>query len=474
MGQTYFFAVVIIAFLAGSLMAWSRFPSSIFPFFLYTVFSLIGFVAIAKPLRYHLKTSMVIWVMFLYYFVAYYLKFFVLCWSGLYAEETLIVGYGLISSVFLIFCVTTRLMFTDVKVPWKTYPVPVRVSITSNVKWVVPLVYAIVMLCLGLVIYMTYHYGIGIMASSEKIILPWKLSGITENISSRGIPILFTLLLFWGFLKGDKKVLTLTFLLMGLLGAYALFLKTSKSMIFYMIVIALLVNLLVYGGMRRKAVSAFIGLFGLYLGLYPFFMEYRSWRNSVTQFSGSLVSNWASGILGQNSLGSLANGFNQLLNRFTGAESLLDMISMNIGSILGLGVFNVSAASYFTKAAYDIDPGTHASASGFVGWMYIVGGTPFVLLFAVFFMFVTYKIWLAITFSPRITAKPFVQTVFILMLLNYFGEGNFIIDKENIVSIVLMYVGVVGLIIFGEWLTRKFIVITPGGANETRIIPERA
>jgi hypothetical protein len=148
------------------------------------------------------------------------------------------------------------------------------------------------------------------------------------------------------------------------------------------------------------------------------------------------------------------------------------MIGMDIGATLGLDVFNVSAAPYFTKVVYGIDPGTHASATGFVGWMYIVGGTPFVVLFSVFFMFLIYKIWLAITFSNRITAKPFVQTVFILMLLNYFGEGNFIIDRENIISIVLMYVGVAGLTILGEWLTRKYIVITPEKINDGQPIAE--
>jgi uncharacterized membrane protein len=107
---------------------------------------------------------------------------------------------------------------------------------------------------------------------------------------------------------------------------------------------------------------------------------------------------------------------------------------------------------YFTQQVLGIKGGYCAIATGFVGWMYIIGGTFFVIVFTAVFVFFLTEFWLGVCRSGRIVAKPFVQASMLLFVLPFIIDGQiYSLTLSNILKIG----GFVIIAVFGEHMTRR-------------------
>ena len=469
----------IVLFL-GFLLTYDRIDDYFFPYLCLTIFSMSIVWYIRKIIQYPRAVSLVIHIMLFIYFVLYYIKFYmaILFTDFLfkdvtrhynYNQETLIYSFFILTISFSFFCIVTRIVFSDVRKKERMLFVESTKLILVNKSKYNQFVINLFLVCVVLMIwssYMVMTSGIAQMGS-EKITLPGKMAGIIMNVRQTVIPLILFLLFFWANHLKDSKTTSLAVILMFVHGIGELLLRTSKNMLVIVTIITLLLYLVINKNISRRIKTVFFLILLALTILYPFTQAYRVLKYTNPDIGIpdvlAIMVNGSENISTDEPL--LLSATGSLLSRGTGVEPLLDMVAAGVGDkveFIGIDALlksfsNVDVGEYFTRQVHGITSGLHASATGYLGFMYIIGGLPVVVLITVTFSYIFLNLWIAIWSSDHISAKPFLMLSAVYYFHMYIIDGVFdVIYLSNI----LKFVGFILIAYIGEILTRRLFKTT--------------
>jgi hypothetical protein len=285
------------------------------------------------------------------------------------------------------------------------------------------LLLALIVVLMAVFAYLSYRYQIGEMGSSSGDFLPFRLKGVIFYARIVSIPIF--ILLCIGFMDKANDMIgsRIGILLLILNGVVDMFLRSSRSSL--LLALLLLVFLLLSGGVRlRVKEKVFLGAIAVLAFLMvPVMTEYRQVRliHNLSHFDALIVlfqkeeSSW---------LLQFTQGLKFVLFRMPGIESLWCQLALGARplGIYSLDIFNSinGIAGYLT---YVIHPMKEANntllAPGFVGWLYLVGGTPIIVVGSLCVGFITVLVWNLIDtvfLRTNATAKAFLLWMLFLAL----------------------------------------------------------
>lgn len=302
--------------------------------------------------------------------------------------------------------------------------VPTAQVIDSGViQW---MLWLVVPLMLALA-YISYVFHIGEMGAAPGAVLPFRLSGVIFYARTVFIPL--TLLLAIYLLERDGRIFTsrLTILFLILHGVMDMLLRNSRSSL--LLALLLLLFLMIVGGLKIRRSEKMLGsvMFGVGIIMVPLMTQYRSMR---VQHDMSYVDAFSSAVaaLGGDWFGQIFAGMKFVLFRMPGIESLWCMLSWN-AKPLGASAIEVLAsksgiAGYLTYDIYNFLESDHTLlAPGFVGWFYLVGGFPMVVLGSILTGAIAVTGWkyLEIGF---IQCAPIAKVFFLWILFLALTEGT--------------------------------------------------
>lgn len=240
-----------------------------------------------------------------------------------------------------------------------------------------------------------YQYNIGLMGSVVKIDLPYKFRGVVYFLRTICLPGMLYLSIYISY--RSKSFITMVAglaLLLGNGGLDVVF-RSSRSALLYPLLGLFLLAFSAEVKIRlRTLMWSFVGMLPVFMSI-PYVSSYRVNRIQLDAWD-ALVKSIIE--MGYNPLIHIGKGLVFVIYRFTGVDVLASMLgheALPIGSFIfdvlrsERGVSGYLSTSVFgTPADY---PG--ASAPGFVGWSYLVGGVPGVLFGGAFLALTVWYVW---------------------------------------------------------------------------------
>ncbi len=286
--------------------------------------------------------------------------------------------------------------------------------------------FATTLLALALA-YLNYKYNIGEMGVSSGDALPFRMKGLIFYARTVFIPLAILLSIYLAERCGDLTIsrLGISFLVMN--GVVDMMLRSSRSGLLLSLV--LLVFLMLAGGirLRRKEKLIFAVLLPLAFIMVPFMTEYRYIRmnSSHSHFEAFLG---ALDLAKNNGLSQLFKGFQFVMFRMPGIESLWCMIASRAEplGIHSLEILNSKngIAGYLTTAIYPMKASDNTLlAPGFVGWFYLVAGSPAIVAGAVLTGILSAQAWVFLDRRYLVTG-PVAKVFFLWMLFMAMTEGT--------------------------------------------------
>ncbi len=281
----------------------------------------------------------------------------------------------------------------------------------------------LICILIALLAYLSYRYQIGEMGSSPSDPLPFRLRGIIFYVRVVCIPIFILICISVMDYANDVIGSRVGILILILNGVADMFLRNSRSSL--LLALLLLVFLLLVGGVRlRVKEKVFLGLIAvLAFVMVPVMTEYREVR--VTQnlsYLDALVVLFEKG--DKSWLLQFTQGLKFVLFRMPGIESIWCQLALGARplGIYSLDVINSTngIAGYLTLVIHPMKASDQTLlAPGFVGWLFLVGGTSVIVLGSLCLGFITVCAWnLVDTVFNKInaTAKAFLLWMLFLAL----------------------------------------------------------
>ena len=229
-----------------------------------------------------------------------------------------------------------------------------------------------------------FAYGIAV-SGAQSVYLPFRASGIIYYTHAMVVPALLCLLVWCTDVAGLRRRMQLGVALVLLHGLTGMMLRSSRGVLL-MVAALLFIVMLVSGRLTWKRFAPILA-FGLLMGLlWPLFTIYRNVR-VVDPAMGPLAAL-------SESLGSLFGGSEALSETFSsGMENTVRRIG-NVYSVMLLAwkqtapvglksvfIGGLDLGRYFTVEVlgYPADA-PHSSATSLLGWFYLVGGKPLVVV----------------------------------------------------------------------------------------------
>ncbi|MBC7489242.1 MAG: hypothetical protein H7240_03900 [Glaciimonas sp.] len=303
--------------------------------------------------------------------------------------------------------------------------------------------------------YISFQYKIGEMGSPSGTALPFRIKGLIFYARIICVPLILLFSIYLLDRSDDFRWSRVGIMILLLNGIVDMFLRNSRSSL---LLALLLIGFLIFvNGVRlRHKEKVFLGAVALFaLFMVPIMTEYRHMRTALklSQFNAILA---VFEHTGGNWIQQLADAIKFVLFRMPGIESLWCQLALGARP-LGLHSFEIirstnGIAGYLTFAIHPMKLGDNTLlAPGFVGWLYMVGGAPIIILGSSIIGFITVYIWklLAVIF----TNSYVIAKVFLLwMLFIALTEGT--LD-----SMGLMITAGITTIIFVEVLVRRLFRI---------------
>jgi len=433
-------------FLIGYFMTAYRMEKNGIEYFFLTVLSMIVcwllLFQIYKPITF----SLPIWIMFSYFIIAYYLKFYWLVLNPNFAfqrsylllqvidsEEILISTYRIVTYSFVGFCAIAWIFLNKIKTK-KIDLVFQRIDSDKIIYWkqlnlfILPLVFILIFFSN----YLMYSKNIAIMGA-KSVYLPFRLAGIIFYTNAVIIPGILIFLCWLNYQKKTRIYFLLSISLLILHGLAQTLIRTSKGVIIG-ILICIIFLLIIERIKFSKGKLLFFGISILLIFiLYPIISNYR-WIRVVNPKAG-LFSGISKSImiLISNSDGGFGNifvnTFNSMFHRLTGVESLMMIISkgfnpLGIGALKNFSIFGgCGIAKIFTIEVEGIPEYiVHNSATSFLGWFYMVGGYWFAIFGTIFFISIIWIVWLWIL-KANLKCKPIALILYLSMLVGWILDG---------------------------------------------------
>jgi hypothetical protein len=438
-------------------------------YFVCALLSIVFLSIVLTRLNKSIEATLPYWILFIYLWLAYYVKFF---WFALVPEAGLSLlpfEFAFSSKVALDTAFTTitvaaaaislsawLLLGNDFLQPRKSRPKRPSDLGSPSRRGYDRLGNASLWLALGLSVVttaVTLRTGISVMGV-ENAVLPYHLSGIISLTRSILIPALF-LLAFWAALEARRtQRVRLVFFAMVLFGVTEMLLRSSRGALAPLVLSVAF--LLIIKGKLKPYRPLLIASALVIVILHPILSAYRNIRIHAPDAPvQQLVSSASSEVLrgSDNSIrDAAALGITAILLRATGAEIL---IWYNGLGFLPLGraapevlMSDRGVSGYLTVDVFGFAPdAVNAAAPGFVGWFYLLGGNLFVFFGLALFTWVVHLVWKKML-ELHLRAEPVALAIFLTWLTLITVDGVF----DSIASRTILFWPL--SIIVCEWIAR--------------------
>jgi hypothetical protein len=274
--------------------------------------------------------------------------------------------------------------------------------------------------------YISAENHIGEMGVAPGVALPFRMKGVIFYARTVIIP-LFLLSSIYIAGRGEDFITSRLGLIILLLnGVLDMLLRNSRSS--FLLVILLLIFLMLSNGIKLRRTEKVVFSFLMILAflMVPLMTEYRSFR---AEYSLSHLESLYGAInsVGKNWVTQIINGIEFVLFRMPGLEAIWSIIA-NRGEPLGLNSINIilsknGIAGYLTYVIHSMkETDNNLLAPGFVGWFYLVGGLPIVILGSLITGFLTVTCWRFIDIR-YLRSGPVAQVYFLWMLFLAITDG---------------------------------------------------
>lgn len=291
-------------------------------------------------------------------------------------------------------------------------------------------VYGKILLALALVLSVAtailfHRYQIGLMGSVVKTELPYRLRGIVYFMRTILLPGMLYLSVYIAYRNRSFLLMVLGIALIIGNGGLDVFFRSSRSALLFPILGLFLLALSADIRLRVKTLMwTVIALIPVFTSI-PYVSAYRVNRINLDAWS-AITKTFAD--MSGNPVLHFAKGFAFVFFRFTGIDVLASMLgheAQPIGSFV-LDVIRTErgVSGYLSTEIFGIPanyPG--ASAPGFVGWCYLVGGVPGVLMGGVLLALAVRFMW-AVLLKAQSPTIIVARVFFLLTLFLVVSDGT--------------------------------------------------
>lgn len=332
-------------------------------------------------------------------------------WSAFDDPDVKIEAIGLLLVAVAGFCFSLILSWTFASLSLSTTIRPRVIPRTVGQRLIVTLLLTSVALA-ALLSGVAYIYGIGRQGQFNEQSLPFKLAGMVVYAKTAVLPALLLLQVYWAEASGRRRLARVGALVLIALGLMDMFMLDSRGAAMKHVLLLVLVWWL--AGFRLLPLDRTVLLVFLAVLLAAIQM--------VT--SVRLYGEQTAGL----SIDQILQGLNFVLLRITGVDQL--MVIQYLGSPIPWDeVWDVltsprGISGYYTTALLGVDenlPQTFAPSG--LGWFYLVGGLPGILIGAAVIGFAATTLWTAL---DRVFAgcAPVIKSFFLVTLLMIVSEGS--------------------------------------------------
>jgi len=471
--------LLLSIFFVGYLLTYSKLSGFWMQYLLLTIVSAFCACVMLTCLNRLLVGRLVVWILFLVWVVTYYIQWYLIaCYPEMagdhylkplrwlaYSPEVLMKTFSTITYGFGAFCLAVWLLVAKMKA--HSWYLPRGVIDYNNVcnilLWLIP--------CLmGVTFIIANVTGINRMGE-ESVYLPLHLAGLIYYCRVMLIPALLLLLIWCSDEAGLRKYFVAGTILLLIHGISDMLLRSSRGALL-LLFIGLFFLLSNTNRMIKNRLYLFIGVIFFTLLAWPIITSYRSVREHGYQstISHTLYESITNPTIGTISYSDeLIDGIKSLFFRY-GAVSLIPMSGVELEP-LKTQCFSTSVTRVYTVEVMGYPPqNIHASGPSFVGWFYLVGGNPFVIIGTFGFTVLVLLFWQMLE-RLRLYCLPVARSIFLLWVLLLLGGGP--LD-----SLALGIMTLTGSIIGCEYIMRmsgirQFIRSCPGRQMVRQEIRER-
>ena len=428
----------LLIFISGYLLTYKYFTAVRIEFAAYNFLALVALAILLKNIDFSNKKFIAIWIAVVLLLMGYFIRFYWITIDPLPVEKmlplnpfrtmvadrnALFMSFQFSVIAFASFCFSVSILLFFLKSGlW------IGLHSMQNQNSILKIEFIRILLALtvaltGIFAYVNYQYQIGEMGSSPGDPLPFRLKGIIFYARVVCVPLLILLCITFMDHANDIIGSRVGILLLILNGVADMFLRNSRSSL--LLALLLLIFLLLVGGVRlRVKEKIFLGLIAVLAFLMvPVMTEYRQVRliQNLSHIDALVVlfqkeeSNW---------LLQFTQGLKFVLFRMPGIESLWCQLALGAKplGIYSLDIINSTngIAGYLTYVIHPMKESNFTLlAPGFVGWLYLVGGTPVILAGSLCIGFITVFAWSlidAVFIRTSAVAKAFLLWMLFLAL----------------------------------------------------------
>ncbi len=428
----------LLIFPIGYLLTYKYFIVTSFEFAIYNILAVLSLAILLRRIDFSNRKHTATWVTVVLLLMGYFIRFYwitidpfpverMLPWNPFRTmianRDALFLSFQLSVTAFIGFCFSVFILLFVFQNRFQLQPknqqeYKIFFKIEACRFFLV-----LVVVLMAILAYFSYRYQIGEMGSSSGDPFPFRLKGIIFYTRVVCIPILILLCISLMDYANDTIGSRVGILILILNGVADMFLRNSRSSL--LLALLLLMFLLLVGGVRlRVKEKLFLGVIAaLAFLMVPIMTEYRQVRliQNLSHFD-SLVFLFQKGE--SNWLLQFIQGLKFVLFRMPGIESLWCQLALGARplGIYSLDIINSTngIAGYLT---YVIHPMKEANntllAPGFVGWLYLVGGTPVIIVGSLCVGFISVLVWSLIDTAfnrTSATAKAFLLWMLFLAL----------------------------------------------------------
>ena len=450
--------LILLIFVAGYLLTAGKFQSSQGQYAIYSLISLAACALLLVRLDRYDKKNIAAWVALTIFLVTQYVRFYSLVldpgflrnmlseegWLALRSEEALIGGFRLATIAFAIFCLTIftafRWMAGNKQVNNAEVLTLADTRLYERASIALLVLVPILMLVLG---YLAYIYHVGQLGSSTKVNLPFRMAGLIYYSRLVVIPALLMFLVYAAYRVGRNGIVSIGFFLLLTHGLMDVLIKSSRGAL--LLSLLTLVFLAMVGGykLRRMEKYVFSAAIAIAAIAIPLTHQYRVLRNSgmgiTTAMPGLVDLQWNFGTMVWDSI-------RFIYFRLPGIEMPIAILGAG-GQPLGIRAFEVlslpnGVADYLTYTVLSFPHGTpHSFAPSFLGWFYLIGGVPAVVVGGVAIGLLVTMFW-KMLIELRLYSSHIAQTMFLLILFTAMTEGTLDVMRYYAVVIIASIISI--------------------------------
>ena len=441
-------------FVVGYVATASRLDAYASAYFLCTVLSLCACVILLRTLTRFDTVTLATWTALGLLLLLYYMKFYWIVLDpevlqtvlpssviGTLSQGVLLHGFALVTLCFCTFSLFTATLYWVLGLQRHQSPVSDSLPGSTYRSLTGLLLVVIPPLIIGLG-YVASVFNIGLLGANSGR-LPLRMAGIVLYSRLILIPALLLLLIAAANRTGDLLKVRIGVVLLLVHGVMDVFVRASRGGL--LTALLLLVFMFAIGAYSPPRTDRRLVMLTLLAGLatVPFITQYRWLRVSGVSVTDAFAKLLQSGV-GISKV--FVQGVTFVLLRLPGVEGLLSILGF-AGGPLGFRLFNVISAprgiaGYMTVELYSYPPDLPQTYSPtFLGWLYLAGGAPAIILASVALAGVVSLGWYLLHRS-RLYSGPVARCFVLWILFNVLTEGTMEVIYLETVVVLAVLIGI--------------------------------